>query len=116
MQAAEQFQTHNFKEALQLYEDCLSFSFRTEESSGVIYNIMSTKGALLCILGEFDRAMATLNEVLRSDPSHYLALMRRSQVYKKVTVRPLRRESSTARSRTSRSAAAIAPTTCRSQP
>lgn len=28
--------------------------------------------------------MSTLNEVLRSDPNHYLALMRRSQVYKKV--------------------------------
>lgn len=27
--------------------------------------------------------MSTLNEVLRSDPNHYLALMRRSQVYKK---------------------------------
>mgnify|MGYP006933471964 CR=1 FL=1 len=28
--------------------------------------------------------MSTLNEVLRADPSHYLALVRRSQVYKKV--------------------------------
>jgi len=45
---------------------------------------MSSKGALLCILGDFDRAMSTLNEVLRSDPNHYLSLMRRSQVYKKV--------------------------------
>jgi Tfp pilus assembly protein PilF len=47
---------------------------------------MSTKGALLCILGEVDKAMGVLNEVLRSDPNHYLALMRRSQAYKKVPV------------------------------
>ena len=46
---------------------------------------MSTKGALLCILGEIDRALSTLNEILRNDPNHYLALMRRSQVYKKVS-------------------------------
>ena len=85
IQAAQQFQIHNFKEALDLYEDCLSFSYRTDESNGVIYNIMSTKGALLCILGEIDRALSTLNEILRNDPNHYLALMRRSQVYKKVT-------------------------------
>lgn len=44
---------------------------------------MSTKGALLSILGEVDKAMGVLNEVLRSDPNHYLALMRRSQAYKK---------------------------------
>jgi tetratricopeptide (TPR) repeat protein len=96
MQAAEQFQVHNFKEALDLYEDCLSFSYRTDESNGVIFNIMSTKGALQCILGEFDRAMSTLNEVLRSDPNHYLALMRRSQVYKKVRPASLRKANSTA--------------------
>lgn len=52
MQAVEQFQTHNFKEALELYDDCLSFCYRTDESKGIIHNIMSTKAALLCILGE----------------------------------------------------------------
>jgi hypothetical protein len=46
---------------LDLYEDCLSFSYRTDESSGVIYNIMSAKGALLTILGDFDRAMSVLS-------------------------------------------------------
>jgi Tfp pilus assembly protein PilF len=45
---------------------------------------MTAKGALLTILGDFDRAMSVLNEVLRSDPNHYLAIMRRSQLYKKV--------------------------------
>lgn len=97
MQAAEQFQTHNFKEALDLYEDCLSFSYRTDEASGVIYNIMTAKAALLTILGELERAMSVLSEVLRSDPSHYLALMRRSQLYKKVGSGLLRRGSSTGR-------------------
>ena len=45
---------------------------------------MTTKAALQNITGECDRAMATLNEILRTDPNHYLALIRRSQVYKKV--------------------------------
>lgn len=52
MKAAEQFQIHNFKESLALYEDCLAFCYRTRESQTVVFNIMSTKGALLCILGE----------------------------------------------------------------
>jgi Tfp pilus assembly protein PilF len=47
---------------------------------------MTTKAALQSILGEQDSAMSTLNEVLRTDPSHYLAMIRRSQVYKKVSV------------------------------
>lgn len=38
--------------------------------------------------------MSTLNEVLRTDPNHYLALIRRSQVYKKVFLDLGRRESS----------------------
>lgn len=46
---------------------------------------MTTKAALHQILGELDRAMSTLNEILRSDQNHYLALIRRSQVYKKVS-------------------------------
>lgn len=45
---------------------------------------MTTKAALLSILGQQDKAMNVLNEVLRSDANHYLALVRRSQVYKKV--------------------------------
>lgn len=39
--------------------------------------------------------MTTLNEVLRTDPNHYLAMIRRSQVYKKVFFVRFRRESST---------------------
>ncbi|CAM6000184.1 unnamed protein product [Sphagnum balticum] len=49
----------------------------------MIQNILSTKGALQCILGDHDRAISTLNEVLKSEPTHYLCLIRRSQVYKK---------------------------------
>lgn len=45
---------------------------------------MTAKGALLGILGELDKAMATLNEVIKGDSSHYLGLIRRSQVFKKV--------------------------------
>ena len=45
---------------------------------------MTTKAALQGILGDLDKAMNTLNEVLRTDPNHYLALLRRGQVYKKV--------------------------------
>ena len=45
---------------------------------------MTTKAALHQILGELDKAMNTLNEILRVDANHYLALIRRSQVYKKV--------------------------------
>lgn len=44
---------------------------------------MTTKAALHQILGELDKAMNTLNEILRVDANHYLALIRRSQVYKK---------------------------------
>lgn len=44
---------------------------------------MTTKASLQSILGEVDRAMSTLNEILRTDANHYLALIRRSQVYKK---------------------------------
>lgn len=61
IKAAEQFQTHNFKDALDLYDDCLAFCYRTDETKGVIFNIMSAKGALLCILGSFEQALSTLN-------------------------------------------------------
>lgn len=44
---------------------------------------MSSKGALECILGQYDEALATLNAVIKKDPTHFLCLMRRSQVYKK---------------------------------
>ena len=47
---------------------------------------MTTKAALLSIVGQQDKAMSVLNEVLRADGNHYLALVRRSQVYKKVDV------------------------------
>lgn len=45
---------------------------------------MSTKGALLSILGDQEKAMSVLNEIVKNQPNHYLALIRRSQVYKKV--------------------------------
>lgn len=54
---------------------------------------MTTKGALLSILGELDKAMSTLNEVIKNDSNHYLALIRRSQVYKKVKIILKREES-----------------------
>lgn len=59
----------------------------------MIFNIMTTKAALQSILGDQDAAMNTLNEVLRTDPNHYLAMIRRSQVYKKVPQCLLRKES-----------------------
>lgn len=77
---------------------------------------MTTKGALLTILGEFDKAMSVLNEVLRNDSSHYLALMRRSQLYKKVLLKPLRRESSIEPSKIWSPSPAIALITSNSQP
>jgi len=83
-QASEEFQTHQFKEALASYEDCIAFCHRTREAQSLIFNIMTTKAALHQILGELDKAMNTLNEILRVDANHYLALIRRSQVYKKV--------------------------------
>lgn len=94
----------------------MSFAYRTDESRGIIHNIMSTKGALLSILGEVDKAMGVLNEVLRSDPNHYLALMRRSQAYKKVLVLTFRKGNLTARSRIWKLLLPIAPIIFRSQP
>lgn len=58
---------------------------------------MTTKASLQSILGEVDRAMSTLNEILRTDANHYLALIRRSQVYKKVFFGLARKESLTER-------------------
>ena len=84
IQASEEFQTHQFKEALSSYEDCIAFCHRTRQAQSLIFNIMTTKATLQQILGDVDKAMGTLNEVLRVDPNHYLALIRRSQVYKKV--------------------------------
>ena len=77
---------------------------------------MSTKGALLSILGEVDKAMGVLNEVLRSDPNHYLALMRRSQAYKKVLVLSFRKGNLTVRSRIWKLLLPIALIIFRSQP
>ena len=77
---------------------------------------MTTKGALLTILGEFDRAMSVLNEVLRNDSSHYLALMRRSQLYKKVALQSLRRASSIELSKTWSPSPIIVPITYNLQP
>jgi hypothetical protein len=39
----------------------------------------------MSILGDQKGALETLNEVLKDEPYHALCLMRRSQVYKKVT-------------------------------
>lgn len=83
-EASELFQTHQFKEALAAYDDSLAFCYRTREAQSLIFNIMTTKAALQSILGDQDGAMSTLNEVLRTDPNHYLSMIRRSQVYKKV--------------------------------
>ena len=47
---------------------------------------MTTQAALYTILGQFDKAMNVLNEVLRNDNGHYLALVRRSQLYKRVLI------------------------------
>ena len=55
---------------------------------------MTAQAALHTILGQFDKAMSALNEVLRNDSSHFLALIRRSQLYKKVELHLVRRESS----------------------
>jgi hypothetical protein len=54
---------------------------------------MTTKAALLTITGQLDKAAATLSEVLREDSTHYLALLRRSQLYKKVAMATFRRAS-----------------------
>lgn len=47
---------------------------------------MSSKGALMSILGDQKGALDCLNEVLKEDPYHALCLMRRSQVLKKVLI------------------------------
>ena len=51
------------------------------------------------IFDDFDAALATLNSVLNKDSNHFLSLLRRSQVYKKVNLRPRRKISSDAHSK-----------------
>jgi hypothetical protein len=91
IKAAKLFQSHSFKKSLEAYQDCLDFCKRTKEEDSVIFNILSTKATLEYILGEFDKALVTLNSVLTRDHSHFLCLLRRSQVYKKVPLFPLSR-------------------------
>lgn len=50
----------------------------------MVFNIQSAKATLEYILGDYDAALSTLNSVLKKDPYHFLSLLRRSQVYKKV--------------------------------
>lgn len=52
---------------------------------------MSTKATLEYILADYDKALLTLNSVLSKDSSHFLCLLRRSQVYKKVDLQPRRK-------------------------
>jgi len=47
---------------------------------------MSTKATLQYVMGEYDDALTTLNSILSKDCCHFLALMRRSQAYKKVNL------------------------------
>lgn len=42
-------------------------------------------------MGNYDEALTTLNSVLKNDPNHFLSLLRRSQVYKKVLLVLVRR-------------------------
>ena len=74
---------------------------------------MTTKASLQSILGDVDRAMSTLNEVLRTDANHYLALTRRSQVYKKVFFSLGRKESSIELLKTWKWSLTSALTTCK---
>jgi len=57
---------------------------KNQEPRTLLYNLMSSKGALMSILGDQKGALDCLNEVLKEDPYHALCLMRRSQVLKKV--------------------------------
>ena len=50
----------------------------------VLYNLKSSEAALRTILGEYESALSILNEVLKEEKQHWLSLIRRSQVYKKV--------------------------------
>lgn len=84
IKASKLFQTHNFKKSLEAYKECVNFCHKTHEEQSVIFNILSTKATLEYILGDYDTALTTLNSVLSKDPYHYLCLMRRSQVFKKV--------------------------------
>jgi hypothetical protein len=52
----------------------------------MVFNILSAKATLQYILGDYDAALTTLNAVLKKDPYHFLSLLRRSQVYKKVII------------------------------
>jgi Tfp pilus assembly protein PilF len=80
------FQSHNFKQSLDAYQDCISFCRKTDECESVVFNISSAKASLEYILGDYDAALATINGVLRRDPYHFLSLLKRSQVYKKVGI------------------------------
>lgn len=52
----------------------------------ILYNLKSSEAALRTILGELDNALKVCNEVLENDKQHWLCLLRRSQIYKKVRV------------------------------
>ena len=93
-QASKEFKAHNFRKSLDLYQDCLNFCYRTEESDTVVSNVQSAKATVEYVLGEYDNALNTLSNVLRTDPAHFLCLFRRSQVYKKVSRSLLSRASS----------------------
>ncbi len=85
IEAMKLFQTHNFAKSLEAYDDCITFCQKTDEDRAVIHNILSTKATLQYILGKYDDSLKTLNGVLKKDPYHFLSLLRRSQVYKKVS-------------------------------
>ena len=82
--ASKLFQQHTFKKSLEAYQDCVDFAKKTREEQSVIHNILSTQATLEYILGDFDKSLATLSSILSKDPGHFLSLLRRSQVYKKV--------------------------------
>lgn len=110
IKASKLFQSHNFKKSLEAYQDCVDFCRRTQEEESVVFNILSTKATLEYILGEYDKALSTLNSVLNRDHTHFLCLLRRSQVYKKVFLSSPRRTNSIEPSETWMQSRSFAPT------
>lgn len=52
----------------------------------LLHNLKSSEAALRAILGEQEAAISILNSVLAENKQHWLSLLRRSQIYKKVFI------------------------------
>ncbi len=59
---------------------------KNEERETRINNLKATKATLESIVGDNTSALETISSVLKDDPENMLALFRRSQIHKKVSV------------------------------